>query len=151
MVAVGYIYMLNAIYLPSFYICYSENSYMEYINIWEPGGVYRKYYGLMTGAIIREAVEKVEGDQRFDNISYILNDYLDVTGLDVSQFELNAIAAIDSVASNYNKNIKIAQVATRQDIIDLVTDYDDKLQENTYKTKVFSNVADARKWLEDER
>lgn len=123
---------------------------MKYINTWEPRGVYRKFSGLLTGALIREAVEKVEGDERFDKIRYVLNDYLDVTGMDVSDFELNAIAAIDSVAAIYNRNIKIAQVTTRQDIIGLVTNYDEKLQDNTYETRVFSTVADARKWLEDE-
>lgn len=124
---------------------------MKYMNTWEARGVYRKYTGLLTGSLIREAVEKVEGDERFDKIRYVLNDYLDVTKIDVSDFELNTIAAIDSVASETNKRIKIAQVATSPDIIDLVTSYDKKLQDNTYTTKVFSNVADARKWVEEEK
>lgn len=123
---------------------------MDYQNVWEEEGVYRKYYGTLTGKIIREAVEKVEGDPRFDRIRYVLNDYLDNTDMNVTEYELKAIAAIDSVASISNKKIKIAQVTTRQDIIDLVTDYDSQLEENSYKTRVFSNLADARKWLEDE-
>jgi hypothetical protein len=124
---------------------------MDYQNIWEAQGVYRKYRGTLTGNIIREAVEKVEGDPRFDSIRYVLNDYLENTGMNVSEFDLKAIAAIDSVASRTNKKIKIAQVATRQDIIELVTNYDCQLEENTYETRVFSNLADARKWLEEYR
>lgn len=124
---------------------------MEYKNTWEAKGVYRKYYGTISGGIVREAVDKVEGDPRFDTIRYVLNDYLDSTDVNVTEFELKAIAAIDSIASRTNRQIKIAQVATRQDIIDLVTRYDNELEENAYETKVFSNLADARKWLEEER
>ena len=123
---------------------------MDYQNVWEAEGVYRKYYGTLTGKIIREAVEKVEGDPRFDRIRYVLNDYLDNTDMNVTESELKAIAAIDSIASITNKNIKIAQVTTHQDIIDLVTRYDNRLEENTYQTRVFSNLADARQWLAEE-
>lgn len=123
---------------------------MAYQNTWEERGVYRKYTGLLTGKLIRESVDEVEGDGRFDSIRYVINDYLAVTGMDVTDFELQAIAAIDSAASAHNKKIIIAQVSTRQDIISLVTGYDDNLQDNTYQTKIFSTLADARKWIEDE-
>lgn len=122
---------------------------MKYTNTWESLGVYRKYSGLLTGKIIREAVEKVEGDHRFDTIRYVINDYLNVTDIKISEAELLAIAAIDSVASIYNKRIKIAQVTTRQDIIDLISNYDDELEDNTYETKTFSKLIDARKWITD--
>ena len=61
-----------------------------------------------------------------------------------------SIAAIDSVASKTNKQIKIAQVTKDQDMIELVTRYDDQLEDNTYETRVFSSLEDARKWLAQE-
>jgi len=122
---------------------------LRYENIWEENGVYRKYYGELTWGSVIDAVEEVEGDARFDHIRYVLNDYFAVTSVNLSDYDLKKIAAIDSVASTYNKNIKIAQVTTRQDVIDVVSTYADRLKEDSYKTGIFSSLSEARKWAEE--
>ncbi len=122
---------------------------MGYKNVWEPKGVYRRYSGRVSGTTIRNAVEEIEADYRFDLIRYVINDYLAVTETDVKDIELKLIAAIDSAASTYNQRIKIAQVTTCPDVTEIVTYYANQLRDNTYKTQIFSTLEDARIWVEE--
>lgn len=120
---------------------------MPYKNVWESQGVYRKYNGIVTGKEIREAVEDVEADSRFDSIRYVINDFLEVAEQVVSPQDIQIIAAIDKVASQSNPNIQIAIVATEQGIQDMASLYQGFSGDSPFETKIFLIVDDARDWL----
>lgn len=97
---------------------------MSYENIWEKGGVYRKYSNHVTGEEVFQAVQDVYGHAQFDSIHYVINDFLDVTNHDeVSHKDLKSLAAIDKAAAISNPNIKIAIVATLSTIQKMASTY----------------------------
>ena len=120
---------------------------MSYENIWEKHGVYRKCSGRVTGKEILQAVQEVESDNRFDLIRYVINDFLDVTEVDVSFEEIKLIAAIDNAAALTNPNIKVAQVTINSGIEDLAKFYSDRPGNNRYPSKLFLSLDEAREWV----
>lgn len=120
---------------------------MSYENIWEKHGVYRKYNNCVTGKEILQAVQDVESDNRFDLICYVINDYLDVTEVDVSFEKIKIIAAIDDAAALTNPNIKVAQVTTNSAIEDLAQFYSERPGNNRYHSKLFTSLDEAREWI----
>ena len=120
---------------------------MSYENIWEDDGVYRKYNDFITGPELLQAIEDVHGHAKFDSISYVINDLLDVTEHGVTDYDLKRIAAIDSVAARSNPGIKIAVVSTMADIRDMALTYGELVKDTTYICEIFSSMDEAREWV----
>lgn len=120
---------------------------MGYRIIWEsPQGVVKRHFGQLTGAEVLAANTKIESDPRFDSLRYVINDFLDCTGVTVSAPEIEEIAAIDHSAALINRNIRIAIVATHPEVEAASKAYaNDTL--TAYTTRIFGTMADARAWL----
>lgn len=120
---------------------------MGYEISWEPpNGVIKRHFGEVTGSEVVAAIAKTEGDERFDTLRYVINDFLDCTGLTVSPLEIVEIAAIDHAAAATNPNIRVAIVATHPAVVATANSYaNDPL--TTYTTRIFSSMRAARSWL----
>jgi hypothetical protein len=120
---------------------------MGYEISWEPpNGVIKRHFGKVTGGEVLAANSKIEGDERFDTLRYVINDFLDCTELAVSPMEIVEIAAIDHAAAATNPDIRVAVVATHPDVVATASSYaNDPL--TTYTTRVFSSMSAARSWL----
>ncbi len=120
---------------------------MGYEISWEPpNGVIKRHFGGVTGSDVLAAITKTEGDERFETLRYVINDFLDCTGLTVSSIEIEEIAAIDHAAAATNPNIRVAVVATHPDVVATANSYaNDPL--TIYPTRVFSSMSVARSWL----
>ncbi len=57
---------------------------MPFEIVWEPRGVYKRFWGFVTDAEFIRSVKAAQEDPRFDDIHYNINDYLAVEGFDVS-------------------------------------------------------------------
>jgi hypothetical protein len=119
---------------------------MPYELAWEPNGVVKRFFGHVTSAELLKAGTDTEGDARFDGYRYVINDFLDCTGFDITTDVVDEIAAIDEAASAINSKIRIAVVATAPEIIAAATQYANSPM-NVYPTRLFSTQADARSWL----
>ena len=114
---------------------------------WEPPhGVIKRHFGQVTSTEVLVANTRVEADSRFDVLRYVINDFLDCTGVKVFSGDIEEIAAIDSAAALVNPYIRNAIVATHPEVVVASNAYaNDPL--TAYPTKVFSCIADARDWL----
>jgi hypothetical protein len=121
---------------------------MAYEVIWEQGGagVCRRYWGRLSGAELTRSVIEVEHDARFDNLRYILNDFLAAEGIDYSLAEIEELSAIDGAAEQSNPRIKVAVVATHPEILALAEQYR-AVGLNSYPVQLFADVAAARAWF----
>lgn len=119
---------------------------MAFELLWEPRGVYKRFYGYVTDAELMEAVVTIESDARFDGLRFVINDFLGIEGFSVSEDNVLTISAIDNAASRTNPNIKIAVVATDQRVHELANIYADSPL-NAYPTEIFPNPDAARTWL----
>jgi hypothetical protein len=115
--------------------------------VWEqPNGLLKRHFGQVTGSEVLEANCKAEEDARFDTLRYVINDFLDCTGVSVSPNEIEEIAAIDHGAATSNPNIRVAIVATHPDVLAASTAYvTDPLC--AFATRIFNSMDDARSWL----
>ena len=120
---------------------------MPYKLIWEHRGVIKHFSGFVTGPEIFQAGMDAEGDSRFDDYRYAINDFLDCTGSSISPDLVDEVAAVDLVAARVNRKIRIAVVATAPEIIVAATQYANSPM-NVYPTRIFSNRKDARAWLD---
>ena len=119
---------------------------MGYELIWEPRGVIKRFFGPVTGQELYEAGTDTEGDARFEDYRYVINDFLGCTEFSVSDNIIEEIAAVDGAAAILNPNIRIAVVAKSPEILAAVTQYSESSM-HPYATGVFSALADARAWL----
>ena len=119
---------------------------MSYINIWEEGGVYRKYTNFITGGEILQSIQDVHGSPDFDSISYVINDLLDITEYDISNNDIKTIVAIDKASALSNPNIKIAVVAAMPSIQNLTSLYSELINNTPFSCNVFSTIDEAREW-----
>lgn len=121
---------------------------MSYELIWEPRGVVKRYYGVLTSTDLVEPVERTEADPRFDALRYVINDFVAVERLELAPFDVEYVAAVDHAAAKSNHNIWIAVVTTASDVIALVERYGE-LSQDAYPTRVFETMTQARAWLAD--
>ena len=119
---------------------------MPYSLIWEPGGVYKKFNGMVNGAELLQSVNEVATDARFANAQYEVSDYLDADSTDFSQDALNEVRAVRIGSFMRNPRIKVAIVT-----------HDTEIQQRIYstiaarltlhQTKVFNAISEANTWL----
>lgn len=119
---------------------------MSFEITWEPSGVVKRFYGRLTGDDLKESGKKLHGNERFDIIKYVINDFLGVTEVSVTADDVDEINAIDNAASYSNQKLKLSVVATNQRIVGLATQYANSL-DNIYPFGIFSTVEAARTWL----
>jgi len=92
------------------------------------------------------AIVETEQSPHFDSLRYVINDFLECTGLTISSMEIEEIAAIDSAAAASNPNIRIAVVATSPEVIAAADAYaNDPF--TAYTTRIFGTMDEAKSWL----
>lgn len=118
---------------------------MAFENRWEQRGVHRKYDGAVSGRDLLLAVREVEGDSRFDELRYIINDFSTVTEQSITEQDIEEIAALDYAAAFTNPHIRLAIVTNDPTIQALAELYHEK-SDAPYLTQTFSALDSARSW-----
>jgi hypothetical protein len=91
----------------------------------------------------------LQGDSRFDDITYVINDFTQIVEFEVSDLDINKIVTIDHVAAISNPKLKIAIVATLESLLAWVHLYCEKMQDSPFECKIFDNLNDAYKWVSE--
>ncbi len=120
---------------------------MPYVNEWEEKGVYRKYDGAVTSKEILRAVQEVEADARFDDIRYVISDFLDISDYSFECEDIVLLASIDSAAAISNPDINVAVVMDSPGMMEAVKIYTDSLDRPPYPTQTFATLTEARAWV----
>jgi len=87
------------------------------------------------------------GDPIFDKMHYIIADFLDADQFDITEEQVEEIAALDRAAAMSNPRMKVAIVASEKHIQQLAALYVDSSQGSQWKSKIFDNLEDARQWV----
>lgn len=110
---------------------------------WENRGVYKHFTGHVSYQEYAHSQERVISDPRADDIRYVINDFLDVTGYAVTPEEAEYLAAFNRGASLSNPYVRVAYVTTDGRIkflIKLVSTI------SAFELKAFPTLAAAREW-----
>jgi hypothetical protein len=121
---------------------------MGYELQWRPKGVVKRFFGFITGAEILQSINDVEGDWRFDDLRYVIDDFLGVRGFDISFPEVDEYSAIDGSAARINPKIKVALVTADAELTLLCKQYAESPL-NRYPTKIVATLEDAQQWIEE--
>lgn len=120
---------------------------MPHINTWEPGGLYRKFTGIISGEEILESNFELHVDPNFQTIHYIINDFTEVTDHAIEITHTKVYASTDEIISNTKGNLKIAIVVTQDSLIALANSYREEMIGNKFECDIFQTIEDARNWL----
>jgi len=119
---------------------------MGYQIIWQTPGIIRRFFAHVDSNDLLQAGVATQGDIRFDDLRYVIDDFLAVTSISVAASDVDEIAAIDAAASKINSKIMMAVVAIDPQIVALANHYATSPM-NVYPTCIFSTRAAAAAWL----
>ncbi len=115
--------------------------------VWEPRGLFRRFSGVVTSEEILQAVLKVYGDPRFDDLTYVINDFSDIEGVALDERNIKKVAYLDKASARTNPRIKIAFVTRNPAFFGYAEMYMKFVDELPWQTEIFSSLEEAREWL----
>jgi len=114
---------------------------------YEDEGAYVRMHGVCTYKDVLEATISLWENPSFESIKYEIFDYLDVTEVNFSDYEVVELAYRDNVASRMTRRAKMAIVATHPDILELSKVYRKTLPESSFDFVVTDTPEAARIWV----
>ena len=123
---------------------------MPYELIWEPQGVYRRYYGHVTIEERQRSFDEICADPRFMSLRYSITDYLDVEGYEITPQATEDIADRHVGPLQRNPNIVIAAAVLDQRIAGAIEHFM-SLKRFSQPYRMFASVDAARAWIGAER
>jgi len=122
---------------------------LSHLNTWENKGLYRKFENKISGEEVLTSNLTIQGDPRFDDIRYVINDFTQIVDFEVSGADINIIAATDNAAAISNPSIKIAIVSTHDPLLAWIKHYCEIMKDAPFECKIFDNINDTYKWVSD--
>lgn len=113
---------------------------------WEPTGVYAKFFDRCTVDDVRQAYEKISDDSRSDDVRGAIFDYLDVGRQNMTESEIEMVAAFDIGLAYSLPSLRFAGVVTDKRILELWRHFV-AVGNIPGRYAVFSTVSAARDWL----
>lgn len=134
--------------LASCHFCFCrEREHMAYELVWEPEGVVRQFSGSISAREFIRSVERVQGDPRFDDMRYVINDFSAATAQMLTEEVFTELAVLHYGAHTSNPNCRVVFVTTDMALVALIR----KVLLNgpvvSYQTEVFTTLVEARDWL----
>ena len=115
--------------------------------LWEPNGLYRKFSGEISGEEILESNFELQQHPKFESISYIINDFLDVTGFTIETLHTKIYAKTDEIVANTKLTLKVAIAVDQEALIALANNYREEMIGKSFECEIFKTVKDARQWV----
>jgi len=110
----------------------------------EPSGLYRRFWGEVFEKEFLESINQVQGRPDFDEIRYSIIDLCDVDSIKITEWAFEWAGAMSIGAAQANPNISVALVTPSQVIPKLASHF-----VSPYQLRIFSNIEDARRWVEE--
>jgi len=120
---------------------------MPYTNTWEAEGLYRKFIGRISGHEILESNFELHIDPNFQQIKYIINDFIHVTEHSIQANHTKIYASTDEIIAETKGKLKVALVVTQNSLIALANNYREEMIDKKFECEIFQTVENARKWV----
>ena len=115
--------------------------------IWEPDGVHKRFWGTLSGGELALSVEAVAAHPDFDQLRFILNDFLDVDHHEIDAASLERILVSRLGSRLTNPRIRVMLVTTNTALFALSDVSQPGSFPATNETKGFATLLEARAWL----
>ncbi len=122
---------------------------MPYKIQWFSNGVIMEFHGIVSTAEVEDANEDFFSDDRSDTMEYQIIDAIMVTSVELNDFNIEEVAALDRGASILLPNLRLAYVATNMQVVTTLEKYVEisKRLNSTWKFKGFRELCQAKKWV----
>ena len=110
-----------------------------------PDGILRRHVGALTSAKVIESRHKTETIPHFTALRWMISDLREVTSVDIPPGVMEDLVASAIGASFSNDRIRIAIVATREEVIAVARQFIDAVPH--YPMRIFSTLDEAREWV----
>ncbi len=120
---------------------------MAYANTWEDAGLYRKFSGLVDSEEILRSNLDLHVHPKFAEITYIINDFSEITGHAVTAAHTGIYAKTDDMVAFVKGRMKIAIVADQDPVVALARGYREQLAGSLFICEIFATLAEARAWV----
>lgn len=120
---------------------------MSHRYVWEGKGLHRYFSGEISGDEILESNFELHEHSKFEEIKYIINDFLEVTGYDIKMSHTKSYASSDSIISRTKGLLYIAIVVNQSGLHELAKNYQQQMKDQMFKCEIFDNVTDAQHWV----
>ena len=122
---------------------------MSYNITWQDSNVILSFESNVIYQDIYEADNIIYGDPRFDNMKYQIADFSKLEKFELTEEEVQIIAALDKSSSRWNNEIKLAVVTSDSYLIERIKPYIESMQDTNWSIKIFKNIFEAKKWCTD--
>jgi hypothetical protein len=113
---------------------------------WVRGRVSVEYDGHTSDSEVLSLVGELQADERFDGLREALHDFSKCDSCRHTEPTLVQIAALNRGARRSNDRLRIAVVATQDDVKEMIRSFVD-LGRSPYPLELFNFYADADVWL----
>lgn len=113
--------------------------------IWEDLGVLRRMTGHVTSEELDSSARELQGNERVDDLHYVIHDFTDTTAVSVSQDEIEFMAVRASIALQRNSRVKIAFVGNHP-VVHALIDAFGNLGRPTHRCHRFDTLEAARRF-----
>lgn len=120
---------------------------MPFEIVWESRGVQVNFSGSVAASELADAFVRVNADERYDEVRYVLVDYRAATAIEATDVQWAELACIDYAAALSNPRIAQAHVADDARIVSVLHHYLAG-NDSEHRQGVFSRVEDARAWID---
>lgn len=119
---------------------------MAYQITWKEKNVFVQIKGVITFEDLMEMNNKIYGDARFDSLNCQIVDYREIDQANISNDEIEIISSLEKASSYWNKNIKIANIASASKTIELIEFYSEMLKGSGWQFAIFTSKEEALEW-----
>jgi hypothetical protein len=96
--------------------------------------------------VLNSANNSIIGDSRFDDMKYQIFDHREISHFNLNSKELAMIGLLDKNSAIWNKNVKVALVITKIDIIEKVNSYIIEMTNTKWSVSIFDSFEMAQQW-----
>lgn len=119
---------------------------MPYQITWEGQGLVCRFNGACSGRDVLTAFEEIGASPRFDALRYQILDYLDIERQDVTEAQVDEVAALNFAHHYTNPRVVYASVAVDPAVTSLIEHYI-RVNHHPHRQHCCRSVAEAREWI----
>ena len=122
---------------------------MPYVTDWRGSYLCRKFSGRISSEEVTAATEEITNDPRFDQLSVVISDYLDITDIDLTIQEAIRLAHSCYAAAKSNPRVRVGVILTHEtaQALAALVRYEFEELNGPWEFAYFSTRDEAKRWL----
>ncbi len=119
---------------------------MNFEIIWGDRNIYIKFKGHITIKDIIAVNRKITGNSKYGLLKCNITDFTEADSLYLTNNDIEFIAALHTIPTIWNPNMKLSIVSNIPDLQELILHYIELMKENEWKIKLMETLEEAEKW-----